>query len=279
MVNLSGFLNINKPKGLTSFDVIYKLRKILNMKKIGHLGTLDPLASGVLPVAIGNATRLLEYLNEDKQYIATVKFGEITKTYDAEGEKTFIKTPDFSKDDLENILKNFTGDIEQIPPIYSAIKVKGKKLYELARNGIEVELAPRKVKIYSIKILEFDLPFVKFMIDCSKGTYIRSFANDIGQKFGCGAYLSDLIRSCAGSFSLNEAQNIDEELKIINPLEILKFKTYELNETEFEKVNNGNSIISRNIEGNERLSLIFEGNLVAISVLCDKIIKVEKVLR
>ncbi len=146
MCEFFGFLNIKKEKNMTSFDVIYKLRKILNMKKIGHAGTLDPLAVGVLPVAIGECTKLIEYLNGDKKYKAKIKFGENSTTYDDEGEKTFIKNPDFKKEDLDVAIKNFIGKIEQIPPIYSAIKVNGKNCMNLQEKGKNSPQNPEKLK-------------------------------------------------------------------------------------------------------------------------------------
>ncbi len=272
-----GFLNIEKPKGITSFDVISQLRKILGIKKIGHTGTLDPLAQGVLPVAVGDCTKLIQYLNGDKKYIAKIKFGENSETYDEEGEKTFVEKPDFTKKELLTLLETFKGEIEQVPPKYSAVKLNGQKLYDLARQGIEAQAPPRYVTIYDIKLLNFALPYAEIEVSCSSGTYIRSIASDLGEKLGCGAYLGELKRTHACGFDIKNSQKIKDKLKIINPLEILNFKIYELNDFEFNRIKNGNSIIARNLNGNEKLALIYQKKLVSISSISDKIIKVEKV--
>ena len=181
-----GFLNIYKPCGKTSHDVVSYLRRITNIKQIGHTGTLDPFAEGVLPVCIGKATRLIEYLNDDKAYIGTVRFGKSTTTYDVEGEAVNYSDKFVTLEQTEKALENFTGDIEQLPPIYSAIKVKGKKLYEYARKGEQVEITPRKVNIRRLEILKFDEGnrVLELYIGCSKGTYIRSIANDLGEFLG-----------------------------------------------------------------------------------------------
>lgn len=285
---LFGFLNIDKPKGITSFDVIYKLRKTFGIKKIGHTGTLDPLATGVLPIAIGNAARLIEFLDDDKRYEATIKFGEISTTYDEEGEKTEVSKPDFSRDKLINTLLLFVGKIKQMPPIYSAIKIEGKKLYEFARAGKKVEEMPeikqREIEIYEIRLLEFNLPFVKIEVHCSKGTYIRSLAHDIGQNLGCGAYLADLKRIQSGRFNIKNSINIEnskEELlkNIINPVEILPFRQYELDEQEFLGIKNGNSITPKeNFLEDEKIILVFKGGLISISTQKSGIFRVDKVL-
>ena len=271
-----GFLNINKPGGITSFDVIYKLRKILGVKKIGHSGTLDPLATGVLPIAVGNAARLIEFLEDDKKYVATLKFGETSTTYDDEGEKTFVAEPDFSLEELEAVLQDFTGKIKQVPPIYSAIKIGGKKLYELAREGKEVEVAPREVEIYDVKILEFTpqntltavpVTGAKIKVHCSKGTYIRSLAHDIGQKLGCGAYLTALERTKAGAFEISSAITIEEAApdKLIAPAKVLPFPQYELNETEYQKVKCGNAFTPQKLLTQGKALLVCNNALIAIA--------------
>jgi len=275
----SFFLNINKPKGITSFDVVAKLRKILNIKKIGHAGTLDPLAQGVLPVAIGKYTRLIEYLDDDKEYIAKIKFGENSTTYDDEGEKTFIKNPDFSLSDLENAIKCFTGEIEQKPPMYSAIKIKGQKLYELARKGKEIEVPKRKVEIYDIKILNFELPYCEIKVSCSKGTYIRSLAYDLGEKLACGAYILELKRTKVGKFQIENSQNIEDDLIKILPKDVLPFEEYELNDVEYEKIMNGIPIETTLMGDDRYLSLIYDKKVVSISKKFGNIIKVEKNLK
>lgn len=275
-----GFLNVNKPKGITSFDVIFRLRKILKIKKMGHAGTLDPLASGVLPVAIGDATRLIEYLDGDKKYIATVKFGQSSTTYDEEGEKTEFRNPCFSKEELLRTLETFKGEILQKPPVYSAIKKDGKRLYELARKGEEISDIPaRPVIFYEINLLDFTLPFAKIEVRCSSGTYVRSFANDLGTKLGCGAYLSDLVRTMACGFDIEDSIEIEEAdiTKIQNPLEILNFPKLGLSDTEFQRVKNGNSISHQGQDG--KILLTHSNKMVSIGTLSDNIIKTDKVFR
>ena len=207
-----GFLNVYKPKGKTSHDVVAILRRVTKIKQIGHTGTLDPFAEGVLPICIGKATRLIEYLNDDKAYIGTVQLGKSTTTYDLEGETVEVsdKTPDL--EEIENELKNFRGDIEQLPPIYSAIKVNGKKLYEYARKGEEVEIKPRSVNISELKILNYDQEnrILELYIKCSKGTYIRSIAHDLGKNLRCFGHLIKLVRVKAGDFEVKNSVKLED---------------------------------------------------------------------
>lgn len=280
--NLFGFLNIYKPKGITSFDVIYKLRKIFGIKKIGHAGTLDPLADGVLPVAVGNASRLLEYLEGGKSYVAKIFFGANSTTYDDEGEKTEICEASFTQDDFLCILPMFTGKIKQIPPIYSAIKVEGKKLYELARAGRnDIELKPREVEIYDISVLEFELPYVTISVSCSSGTYIRSLAYDLGVALKTGAYIKELKRTSSNGFDIASAVKIENasEMDIVNPLDVIKFPQYALSDAEFERVKNGNSIKSSSeFRENEKIFLCKEGKIVALATYKNSAFFVDKVL-
>lgn len=239
-----GFLNIYKPIGLTSHDVVARLRKLTGIKQIGHTGTLDPFAEGVLPVCIGKATRLIEFLADDKEYIATVKFGADTNTYDKDGEIVFTSDKKISASDIEKVLENFKGEISQLPPMYSAIKVKGKKLYEYARKGEKVEISPRKVTIEHVELKNFDeeLQQAEILIKCSKGTYIRSIAHDMGELLGCGGYLIKLVRTQAGKFRVEdsiELDKVDVEKNIINPLEILDLPVIKVLGISLEKVRNG----------------------------------------
>lgn len=289
-VNISPFcfLNVYKPKGITSFDVIYKLRRHLGIKKIGHSGTLDPLADGVMQVAVGRATRLLEYLGSDKRYVAKIKFGYSSSTGDMEGEITKANTPEFTKDELLSQINDFTGEIEQVPPVYSAIKVNGKKLYELARKGREneVRIPSRKIKIYEAKLINFNScdgnVEAEVEIFCSKGTYIRTYAMDLAKKLNTEAYLTGLTRVQAGNFYIEDSLKIEEiDIKKdgILPHLALQNDVYNLNYEEYKLVLNGVSFDFRgkNACNNKVFSLVFENNLVSIGVLVDNRIICKKV--
>ena len=243
-----GFLNVYKPAGKTSHDIVAILRKVTKIKQIGHTGTLDPFAEGVLPVAIGKAARLIEYLDDDKAYDAVVQFGSSTTTYDIEGEvlNTSDKVPDL--EEIKTELKNFYGEIEQIPPVYSAIKINGKKLYEYARNGENIEVAPRKVNIKELNIINYNAPkrILNIHIECSKGTYIRSIANDLGEALGAYGHLIKLIRTKAGRFDIDSSVKLEEinsaedvKNRLISPLDVLNYPAYELSENEKSKVRCG----------------------------------------
>lgn len=269
-----GFLNIYKPKGKTSHDVVAILRRITKVKQIGHTGTLDPFAEGVLPICIGKATRLIEYLKDDKAYVATVQFGSATDTYDLEGETT--KTSDLipSLDEIEAKLDDFRGEIEQTPPIYSAIKVNGKKLYEYARAGEQVEVKTRKVCISELKLLEYnqETRTLELYIACSKGTYIRSIANDLGEKLGCFGHLIKLVRVQAGDFVVEDAIKLEDlqtkedvEKQLIYPLQKLNYQTYSLDEIEKEKISHGMQIFARNNLENGIVILTDEDTLIAVA--------------
>jgi tRNA pseudouridine55 synthase len=257
---LHGFLCVNKPQGLTSFDTLRKLKKGVPRIKLGHLGTLDPMATGVLPVAIGHATRLIEYIPDDtKTYIATMTLGGTSDTQDAWGEVTITRNTAFNISSLENILKEYTGIINQIPPMYSAVHYEGQRLYELARKGISVDRAPRQVEIHSLKLLNINsnaqgLPLVRLKIICSKGTYIRTLCHDIGQSLGCGGYMSELIRTQSGIFNIEQAQGLDDILvkgvsacllPLDYPLQTLA-KIELAGNNEYKSILNGNPIYGYN---------------------------------
>lgn len=213
MINsdISGFLNIYKEAGFTSHDVVAKLRGILRTKHIGHTGTLDPMATGVLPIAIGRATKMIDLLKDhSKAYTATLRLGTKTDTYDISGNVVSTNDANASDEEIRKVCASFVGDIEQLPPMYSAKKVNGKKLYELAREGKEVERKPQRIRIESINIREIQLPKVVFSVECSKGTYIRSLCSDIGEVLGCGGCMETLERTRAGSFSLQDAHTLSE---------------------------------------------------------------------
>lgn len=281
-----GFLSVYKPVGKTSHDVVAYFRKLLKIKKIGHTGTLDPFAEGVLPICIGNSTRLIEYLPDDKAYLAFVQFGKATDSYDIEGNVIFQSDKKVAKEDVEQALKKFEGDIEQLPPIYSAIKVNGKKLYEYAREGKSVEIKPRKVTIYKIELKNFDYDnqVAQVYVDCSKGTYIRSIANDLGQVLGCGGYLTRLIRTKAGKFLLENSKKMEDfsskeivENNLIEPISMLNYETYSLNDSEKIDISNGKPLLNKSIKNAENLILVYNDCIKAIASSCDGCIKVKKV--
>jgi len=200
-------VNVNKPGGITSFAVVQYIRRFIDVRKVGHAGTLDPFATGVLLICIGKATKQVSKLTElKKEYRGTMKLGNRTDTYDIDGRIIEEKEiPPITLSKLREIADDFTGNIEQVPPIFSAIKQGGIPLYKLARSGKTVELTPRQVKIYSFTILDYKNPFIDFQVICSSGTYIRSLANDFGNRLGCGAYLHSLIRTSIGTYTLDDA--------------------------------------------------------------------------
>lgn len=284
--SLFGFLNIYKPKGLTSHDVVARLRKITKVRQIGHTGTLDPFATGVLPICIGKATRLIEYLDDDKEYLATVQFGKNTATYDLEGEITATFDKKVTEEDVKNTLKDFEGEISQIPPIYSAIKVNGKKLYDYARQGQDIEIKPRKITISKIELKEFDKTSqsAKITVACSKGTYIRSIAYDLGAKLGCGGYLTALERTKAGKFQVNTAIKLEDLTEVsqivenlINPLDMLNIPIHNLSENERERVSHGMSICNSDFPDSDIVILSYGGRIYAIGKVEQNKILVKKV--
>ena len=203
---ISGVLVVDKPIGLTSHDVVQIVRKGTNIRRAGHTGTLDPRASGVLVILIGPAVRLSEYVSaSDKRYQAIVRLGASTDTYDAEGRITSSAPVEVTEEQFEDALQQFIGEIEQVPPPYSAVKVKGRKAYEMAREGEEVDLQPRKINVYNLELLEWAPPEAVIDVYCSSGTYVRSLAHDLGNALGCGAHLVGLRRTKSGRFTLRDA--------------------------------------------------------------------------
>lgn len=205
-------LLINKPFKWTSFDAVRKIRNLIRIKKVGHAGTLDPLATGLLIICTGKFTKKInEYMAQEKEYTGTFTLGATTPTYDLESTPENFKAIDFlTEQKIREATKEFTGEIMQVPPAHSAIKVNGKRLYESARKGIEVELKPRKITITDFQITKVELPVVSFLVVCSTGTYIRSLANDFGEKLGCGAHLSSLCRTRIGDHKLENALTIED---------------------------------------------------------------------
>lgn len=206
---MNGIINCYKPVGITSFDAVNKIKKILKGTKVGHTGTLDPAASGVLPICIGKATKLIDYIMAGKKgYTVGMTLGITTDTYDREGKVLTSKEVDATPEEIKEAILSFKGDIMQVPPMYSALKQNGKRLYELARQGIEVERAARRVTIENITIISIEGNEAVFHVECSKGTYIRSLCFDIGEKLGCGAMMSSLERTASGSFNLSTSINV-----------------------------------------------------------------------
>ncbi|MFW5665939.1 MAG: tRNA pseudouridine(55) synthase TruB, partial [Coleofasciculus sp.] len=211
---MQGFLNLNKPAGFTSHDCVAKVRRLLRLKRVGHGGTLDPLATGVLPIALGRATRLLQYMTSDKAYQATIRLGVKTTTDDLEGD--IVATSSASGLTLEIIvpfLHQFQGTIEQVPPMYSAVQVQGKRLYDLARAGKTAEIPTRQVEVYQIEVLEWrpgELAELDVAIACGAGTYIRSIARDLGEALNTGGTLASLIRTQSSGFTLEQSLTLDE---------------------------------------------------------------------
>ena len=283
---LFGFLNVYKPKGMTSHDVVGRLRRVTKIKQIGHTGTLDPFATGVLPICIGKSTRLIEYLEDDKEYLATVQFGKNTDTYDLDGEVVATFEKKVAEDDVRIALKSFEGEISQLPPIYSAIKVNGKKLYDYARAGQEVEIKPRIVFISKIELVEFNQENqeAKVLVACSRGTYIRSIAYDLGQNLGCGAYLSALERTKAGRFSVENTVNLEDLSEkdlvckhLINPLDVLNYPTQELSDSDRQRVSHGMSITNRGFNDSDIVFLLKSGKIYAIGKVEQDKVLVKKV--
>lgn len=204
---ISGALVVDKPVGMTSHDVVQAIRNGTGLRRAGHTGTLDPRASGVLVILVGPAVRLSEYVSaSDKRYQAIIRLGGTTDTFDAEGKFTPTKDPvNVTEAEFEEALQTFVGEIEQVPPAHSAVKVGGRKAYEMARKGEEVELEPRKITVHHLEVLEWTPPEVVIDVHCSSGTYVRSLANDLGKKLGSGAYLVGLRRTKSGKFTLRDA--------------------------------------------------------------------------
>ncbi len=282
-----GFLNVNKPSGITSHKVISILRKITGIKQIGHAGTLDPLASGVLPVAIGKASKLIDYLSSDKSYCVGMYFGMISDTFDTEG---VIEKRDCTKvtlEEIEAVLPKFRGKTKQIPPAFSAVHYNGKRLYELARSGkIPEDIPSRNITIYKNELVEFDYDkqVLKLDIACSKGTYIRTIVNDLGETLGCGAVMFELTRTDAASMSLNDSLELSETLtkediikNLINPKEVLPLVTIEITPEDYKRVLNGNKFENTYEVSNEVL-LLKDGKIIALAQADEKFIQPKKVL-
>ena len=263
---INGIINIHKEKGFTSHDVVAKLRGIVGQKKIGHTGTLDPDATGVLPVCLGKATKLCDMLTDkNKTYETVMLLGQVTDTQDISGSVLeSYSTDSITEPEVRAVVSRFVGDLMQVPPMYSALKVNGKKLYELAREGVEVERKARPITVFEIEILDVALPRVKMRVKCSKGTYIRTLCHDIGQALGCGACMEELVRTQVSRFELTESvtlKQVEEFVKtgkleeILTPIDAM-FEQYEavsLKPDFLPLVYNGNTFSPKHLEQNIEL--------------------------
>ncbi|HKZ70850.1 MAG TPA: tRNA pseudouridine(55) synthase TruB [Anaerolineales bacterium] len=219
---MNGLLIVNKPVGPTSHDIVYRIRKWSGERRVGHTGTLDPLASGVLVICLGTATRISEYvLHSDKRYTAVIRLGQTTATYDSQGRVVDQRPVDLTQDQIEPALAAFRGEITQTPPAYSAVQVGGRRAYDMARQGEEVDLKPRTVTIHSLNLLAWKSPDLTLDIFCSAGTYIRTIAHDLGQALGCGGHVTGLTRTATGPFKIEDAVPLGE-LQNLKPLGFLK---------------------------------------------------------
>jgi tRNA pseudouridine55 synthase len=263
-MNLSGVLVVDKPRGMTSHDVVDYLRRTLGIKRIGHAGTLDPAADGVLLTCINKATKLVQFLTQyDKEYDAEIKLGVTTDTYDGEGKVVQIKdVREMGESKIREAISTFQGKIQQTVPLYSALKFQGKRLYQYARAGVEIEPKRREVEIKSLEIMDIEFPMVRLRINCSKGTYIRSLASELGEKLGCGAHLFSLRRTRVGPFKADEALNLESIsdmqaagriAEILLPLEkiISDFPAVVVKEIFAEKVQDGPTLKPSSVQSLE----------------------------
>ena len=277
---VSGVLVVDKPIGLTSHDVVQIIRKGTGIRRAGHTGTLDPRASGVLVVLIGPAVRLSEYVSaSDKRYQANIRLGSTTNTYDAEGSVTSTNpVEDISEEEFDEILQQYVGEIQQTPPPYSAVKVKGRKAYEMARKGEEVKLEPRTINVYSLEVLEWAPPEAVIDVYCSSGTYVRSLANDLGESLGVGAHLIGLRRTKSGRFTLRDAvplRRLREAFDVGNWYEHLipaaealgDWPMVELTADEVELVRHGHRVPAESASEGMVRGVSEQGDLVALMEL------------
>lgn len=276
---MNGVVIVDKPKGKTSHDVVSALRRIYKTRRVGHTGTLDPLATGVLPVCIGNATKAADMLTAaDKRYTAVFELGLRSDTLDIEGEIKERNTVNVTEDEILSVIAGFTGEQDQLPPMYSAIKKNGKKLYELARAGEDVERETRRINIYSIDIIDISLPFVTIDVHCSKGTYIRSLCDDIGTELGCGAVITELRRTQSAGFGISESHTIEELAAMAEPEAAListdslfsELDAIKLNEKQEKSILNGVRMTWRNgTEGCRYRVYGADGRFLCVSELKD----------
>jgi tRNA pseudouridine55 synthase len=273
---LNGIFNLNKPAGISSHAVVSAVRKFSSIPRVGHGGTLDPMATGVLLVCVGQAVRVTEYLiDHDKKYRARVRLGIETDTYDATGRVVSERAVSATRDEIERALGNFVGNISQYPPAYSAIKRDGVALYRLARRGVEVETEAREVEIFSLTPVDVKVPQVEFDVHCSKGTYIRSLAHDLGQVLGSGAHLSALTRLASGKFKLEDSLTLDQLReafgqgiadKYLIPLDraLEQFDSIKVDAASARQVINGINIVSKQSVSTSLARLYSDGQIIAL---------------
>jgi len=279
---MKGFLLIDKETGITSFDVVYKVRRALGVKKVGHSGTLDPLATGLLLVAVGEATKLLEFLiGCDKEYEVLAQFGAVSDSYDADG---VIAESDAQKKcsqaEVESFLSGFVGAISQVPPKFSALKINGKPAYELAREGKDVEMKARNVVVEEFSVIGFDWPGVRFLVKSSAGTYVRSLVHDLGAVLGCGAYVKELRRTKIGNFNIEDAISVADvtEDKLISLEDMVgAFFRLDLSDSDFMGLSDG-KVLNKNVDQDGVIMGFYNGNLVGVLEVVSGGIKYKKVI-
>ncbi len=277
---MDGIFNIHKPTGMTSHDVVAKMRKLLKQKGVGHAGTLDPTASGVLPICVGQATRVAEYLSESgKEYLATIVFGSETDTYDTEGNITSTaSTENLSLASIKQALESFHGQQMQVPPRYSAIKIQGQAAYKRTRAGEEIALEARPIEITRLDTVSWQNPILVLDVACSKGTYIRSLAYDLGKTLGCGAHLGGLVRTRSGPFLLEESVSLEELARASEQNELARYiqpadralehyPALQLNDEDIERVKHGNVFTCESAHGERSLARVYNttGDFIAIA--------------
>ena len=283
---MDGVLLVNKDEGLSSHDVVRKLRKILNTKKVGHCGTLDPLAKGLLVVTIGKALKISRFIESDeKEYIATIKLGETTATLDREGE--VIKKEEvtsFNKEDIEKVFNSLIGKIKQKPPIYSAVSINGKRLYEYARENIDVDIKERDIEIKKLELIEYNDKFIKYKVVCSKGTYVRVLCETIANKLNNIGYMHDLVRTRIGKLYLDNAytlSDIEQGNYTLNDIEgsLTNFVVLVAKDKDLYKASNGNTLdfyIEGNVlvvDENKEVIALYEGDKEKNKLMCNRVLK------
>jgi tRNA pseudouridine55 synthase len=284
-------INLNKPKGISSQQAVTRVKRITGVRKAGHAGTLDPMATGVLLVCTGEATKITRFLSDlDKEYLTVMKLGEKTDTYDSEG-TVVQRSEGFSlvKEDIEKVLEGFRGIITQTPPMFSALKVGGQPLYALARRGIIVERAGREITIHGMEITGFNLPFVEMKISCSKGTYVRSLCNDIGEALGTGAHITDLQRTRTGEFRIEDSVTLEDLEKspaagdafVSIDEALVHLREMSLDERDFSRAKNGLSV-THHVPGLLQESFVRlkdpSGHLFALGRILEGTVKIERIL-